>query len=195
MLSGVGVLFGLKLSQVSRAASRRARRCEHRQGKQMATENLISEEFHARLDRENEVRMAALVAAYEQAQLTKAERCGAIEARSALRAFETSKSRALMQRRKLLGARFGVTDLEYLARERGSHPLVREGVEAAFRSRGITTEQAAAYDRSVAAEKALEEADDGPLGIHAAALEEHFGTRDVFAASYDGLRYLRPGAI
>lgn len=171
------------------------RAVKSRQGKQMATENLISEEFHARLDRENDVRLAALGAAYEQAHLTKAERRGAIEARSALRAFETSKSKALTRRRKLLGARFGIADLEYLARQRGSHPLVREAVEAAFRSRRITTEQVAAYDRSVAAEKALEIADDGPLGVHSAALEEYFGTRDVFVASYDGLRYLRPGAI
>lgn len=156
---------------------------------------MISEEFSATLAHESEVRWEALVAAYDAARLTRAERRGASEARAALRGFEESSSRALARRRKALAARFGRCDLEYLARQRGSHPLVRDAIEATYRHHGITPAQIAAFGRMVNAERAIEGANEGPLASHAAALEEHFGTRNVFEASYDSLRYMRPGAI
>jgi hypothetical protein len=102
---------------------------------------------------------------------------------------------ALARRRKAIATRFGRCDLEYLARERGSHPLLRDAIEATYRHFQITPAQVAAFGRMLNAERALEVADDGPWASRAAALEEHFGMRNVFKASYDSLRYLRPRAI
>lgn len=158
------------------------------------TATLLTDEFQARLTAEVDAIYAARCAAGHCAKISSREGRDAQAVKGALTCLRDSRGRKYASHRQALNARFGTTDLLYLARRRSAHAVVQRAVRAVLKANGLGDKEAAAFARVQAAEDAVATAADGPLAAHGEALAALFGTRDIVEAERDTMRFYREGA-